>query len=168
MGLLHYMDRRYQAYATGVGGTVNVLGRIPAGAAVLELRHVNNGNPKGSRIRIPCPAITVLKDSPIHDSRQLGKEQELLLGLDFLREHDCVLDVASNELQLTVQDEEGYPRPIRIPFLRPRGSSNRSLFATTSQSSDPPSHDEPDEEYEEMDDDDEYDNEETPVDMSGV
>jgi Aspartyl protease len=103
-GLLSFLDRRYgdKSEAVGVGGSAcRVLGRIPPGVATLKLY---------GHLDLPSPAIVVLEDLCGVD---------LLLGLDFLREYDAILDLGSEEMQLSVQGKAEY-----IPFIKPRGWSS--------------------------------------------
>jgi Aspartyl protease len=103
-GLMTFLDRRYadKSEAVGVGGsTCRVLGRIPPGVATLKLY---------GHVDLPSPAIVVLEDLCGVD---------LLLGLDFLREYDAILDLGSEEMQLSVQGKTEY-----IPFIKPRGGSS--------------------------------------------
>lgn len=118
-GLLQHLDRRYAGQAMGVG-SCRVLGRIPAGIGRLTL----NG-----QVSIPSPAITVLEsttggsssDGNDNESNDATAGVELLLGLDFLRENDAILNLRTEELQLIVGDDE----EVRIPFIRPRSPSSR-------------------------------------------
>jgi hypothetical protein len=117
-GLLQHLDRRYAGQAMGVG-SCRVLGRIPAGIGRLTL----NG-----QVSIPSPAITVLESTTggssggdnSSESNDATAGVELLLGLDFLREHDAILNLRTDELQLIVGHDEEY----RIPFMRPRSPSS--------------------------------------------
>jgi hypothetical protein len=125
-GLLQHLDRRYAGQAMGVG-SCRVLGRIPAGIGRLTL----NG-----QVSIPSPAITVLEsttggsssngsgDSGSHDATA---GVELLLGLDFLREYDAILNLRTEELELIVDGAE----EVRIPFIRPRSSSHQSSSSSS-------------------------------------
>lgn len=123
-GLLQHLDRRYAGQAMGVG-SCRVLGRIPAGIGRLTL----NG-----QVSIPSPAITVLESTTGGNSSGSDNESsndatagvELLLGLDFLREHDAILNLRTEELQLIV-DHDGdrnHSEEVRIPFIRPRSPSS--------------------------------------------
>jgi hypothetical protein len=117
-GLLQHLDRRYAGQAMGVG-SCRVLGRIPAGIGRLTL----NG-----QVSIPSPAITVLESTTggssdnnnNNESNDATAGVELLLGLDFLREHDAIINLRAEELQLIVGDDE----EVRIPFIRPRSPSS--------------------------------------------
>jgi hypothetical protein len=117
-GLLQHLDRRYAGQAMGVG-SCRVLGRIPAGIGRMTI---------GGNESIPSPAITIL-ESTIAGTGTGGVE--LLLGLDFLRDYQAILNLRSEELQLRVDN-----RDVRIPFIRPRGSSQRggAVATTTSRS----------------------------------
>ena len=118
-GLLQHLDRRYAGQAMGVG-SCRVLGRIPAGIGRLTL----NG-----KVSIASPAITVLESTTggssdsdnSSESNDATAGVELLLGLDFLREHDAILNLRTEELQLIVGNDE----EVRIPFIRPRSPSSR-------------------------------------------
>jgi hypothetical protein len=101
-GLLHNLDRRYKGHAVGIGGSCRVVGRLPAGICKLVL----------GGLEVDMPAITVLEHAPEPEV------QDVLLGLDFLREHQAVLDLRKEELQLVIGG-----RVVRLPFLRPRGQS---------------------------------------------
>lgn len=111
-GLLGHLDRRYaDSQAVGVGGaTCSVLGRVPPGIATFQLYN---------EVSVPSPAIIVLEDLCGVD---------LLLGLDFLRDHDAVLDLRHEELSISVQG-----RTVRIPFLKPRSSTSLRLNERHSQ-----------------------------------
>lgn len=111
-GLLQHLDRRYAGQAMGVG-SCRVLGRIPAGIGSLEFdQHV-----------FPSPAITVLESTG-------SAEVELLLGLDFLREYQAVLNLRNEELLLLLDQLE-----VRVPFIRPRQASTSRGGAASSSSS---------------------------------
>lgn len=84
LGLAHLMDGRYAGQATGVG-LCRVLGRIPAQTVRLGF-----GSGKHT-FRVLAPAITVLETSEI----------ELLLGLDFLRDTQAVIDLRNERILLT-------------------------------------------------------------------
>jgi hypothetical protein len=147
-GLLQHLDRRYAGQACGVG-SCRVLGRIPAGIGRLTL----NG-----RVSIPSPAISVLESTNggnsgsdndnSNDSHDATAGVELLLGLDFLREHDAILNLRTEELQLIVDDRDNddcsdgsdcsdgnHSREVRIPFIRPRSPSSRGGTARGGASS---------------------------------
>lgn len=100
-GLLHLLDRRYAGHATGVG-QCRVLGRIPANSLQLFL---------GSSFPpFLGPAITVLEST--------GTEGvDLLLGLDFLRDHKATLSLDQEEMILGSMDSD---TPVVIPFIKPR------------------------------------------------
>jgi hypothetical protein len=99
--LLTHMDRRYAGgRATGVGGSCAVLGRIPEGICRLHL---------GGEVTVPSPAIYVLESTDSVD---------VLLGLDFLRDHQAVLNLHDEELK--IRNQEG--QLVTIPFIRPRGA----------------------------------------------
>jgi hypothetical protein len=107
LGVLQHLDRRYAGEATGIG-SCRVLGRLPAG---LFLMHIYDS------LTVRAPAITIL------ESTEGLPDVELLLGLDFLREYQAIVDLRKEELRLLVEEEE-----YAIPFLRPRASlSSRSL-----------------------------------------
>ena len=109
-GLLPHLDRRYAGTATGVAGlSCRILGRLPAGLCQMKL-----GASYGTETTIPSPAITVIEDQ----GDELSKSPsgvELLLGLDFLREHKAVIDIGEECLTLTFRREE-----MTVPFIRPR------------------------------------------------
>mmetsp|Transcript_28048 Transcript_28048/g.42773 ORF Transcript_28048/g.42773 Transcript_28048/m.42773 type:complete len:255 (-) Transcript_28048:286-1050(-) len=102
-GLLQMMDRRYEGQATGVG-ECRVLGRLPAGCLIFYMN--------GQKIS-KSPAITILEYT--NDGVQL------LLGLDFLRDHGAILNLRSEEM--TLLEGEG-SREISIPFIRTRANLN--------------------------------------------
>lgn len=104
-GLLQMMDRRYAGQATGVG-ECRVLGRLPAGCLIFHLN--------GEKIS-KSPAITILEYT--NDGVQL------LLGLDFLRDHGAILNLRSEEMVL-LEGEGSSKREISIPFIRPRANLN--------------------------------------------
>jgi len=103
-GLLQMMDRRYTGQAAGVG-QCRVLGRLPAGCLTLYL----HGVPICS-----SPAITILEHT--HDG------VDLLLGLDFLRDHGAIMNLRREEMTLLIE-EGSNKREVSIPFIRPRVSS---------------------------------------------
>jgi len=103
-GLLQMMDRRYAGQAMGVG-RCRVLGRLPAGCLVLYL----NGEPISR-----SPAITILEHT--HDG------VDLLLGLDFLRDHGAIMNLRSGEM--TLLEEDPNKREVSIPFIRPRNNDD--------------------------------------------
>jgi hypothetical protein len=111
LGVLQHLDRRYAGEATGIG-SCRVLGRLPAG---LFLMHIYDS------LTVRAPAITIL------ESTEGLPDVELLLGLDFLREYQAIVDLRQEELRLLVKEEE-----YAIPFLRPRASpsfrSSRALL----------------------------------------
>jgi hypothetical protein len=136
-GLLQHLDRRYAGQAMGVG-SCRVLGRIPAGIGRLTLNGL---------VSIPSPAITVLESTTGGSSSDSNSESnshdatagvELLLGLDFLRDYQAILNLRTEELELIVDDDDndGGNREVRIPFIRPRGGRSprggaRAEAATT-------------------------------------
>jgi hypothetical protein len=99
-GVLQMIDRRYAGKAQGVG-QCRVLGRLPAG--VLHL-HMHGHSVKS-------PAITILEHT--------NDGVELLLGLDFLRDHGAILNLRNEEMILA--DRGG---DVSIPFIRPRATLN--------------------------------------------
>jgi len=101
-GLLQMMDRRYEGQATGVG-KCRVLGRLPAGCLIIYL----HGEPITK-----SPAITILEYT--HDG------VELLLGLDFLRDHGAIMNLRREEMTLLEEDEFSNKREVLIPFIRPK------------------------------------------------
>lgn len=158
LGWLKQLDRRYAGQATSVGGSCRVLGRLPAGLVNFHLQHhvnnVNNNNHNNKRdntnnsdnhddgdsdrrmIVLQSPTITVLEDLPSSSSSTCEEEDddgnggfELLLGLDFLREYQAILDLRNEELRLLVKRKE-----YSIPFLRPRSSVSSSSTCTSSTS----------------------------------
>ena len=97
-GLIPLLDRRYAGHALGVGHC-RVLGRIPAGAVVLQIH----------QHRIPAPALTILEST--------NEGVDLLIGLDFLRDYQAMLSLREEEMVITVRDQD-----IQVPFIRPRAS----------------------------------------------
>ena len=100
-GLLQHLDRRYAGRAMGVG-SCGIVGRIPAGIGTLQMGDA----------ALPSPAITVLESST-------DANVELLLGLDFLREHAAILNLRDGELLLRVDQLD-----VRVPFIKPRSNNN--------------------------------------------
>jgi hypothetical protein len=144
-GLLQHLDRRYAGQAMGVG-SCRVLGRIPAGIGRLSL----NG-----QVSIPLPAITILEstnggsgggdNNSGDDSPDATAGVELLLGLDFLRDYQAILNLRTDELQLIVDDRDdddsdsndrnqNQNREVRIPFIRSRTSTRGGAATATSTS----------------------------------
>ena len=97
-GLIPLLDRRYAGHALGVGHC-RVLGRIPAGAVVLQI----HGH------RIAAPSLTILEST--------NEGVDLLLGLDFLRDYQATLSLREEEMVITVQNQD-----IQVPFIRPRAT----------------------------------------------
>eukprot|EP00977_Amphora_coffeiformis_P028995 scaffold38210_cov191-Amphora_coffeaeformis.AAC.8 len=102
MGVLQHLDRRYSGEATGIG-SCRVLGRLPAGLFAMHLH--------GSDVTVQSPAITILESTGLPGV-------ELLLGLDFLREYQAVLDLRLEEIRIMVEGTEH-----SVPFIRPRGGN---------------------------------------------
>jgi hypothetical protein len=159
-GLLQHLDRRYAGQAVGVGGACRVLGRIPAG--VVKLRFSKLGSAM-------APSITVIERVGLASSGSAtsGPSQsiDLLLGLDFLRERQAVLDLQTEELQINMDDH----RQVRIPFMQSgdhavaAAAVPTALAAATTRSSVQNVEDEFD-----FSDDAEFDSEVEGIDMSGV
>jgi hypothetical protein len=143
LGWLTQLDRRYAGQATSVGGSCRILGRLPAGLVNFHLHHVNNKNnnnnsddddnsdsDRRTMIALQSPTITVLEDLPCsstcEDDDDVNGGFELLLGLDFLREYQAILDLRNEELRLLVKRKE-----YSIPFLRPRSSSSSSSSSSS-------------------------------------
>ena len=101
-GLLQMMDRRYAGHAQGVGHC-RVLGRLPAGAILLHLH---------GQVVVEAPAVTILEHTP-------NDGVDLLLGMDFLRDHGAILNLRTEEMLLLSPNGE-----VSIPFIRPRASMN--------------------------------------------
>jgi hypothetical protein len=132
--LLTHMDQRYAGgRATGVGGSCAVLGRIPEGICRLHLG--------GGEVTVPSPAIYVLESTDSVD---------VLLGLDFLRDHQAILNLHDEELQIRGQEGQA----VSIPFIRSGGpiASRKGRLGDACSGSDS--------------EDDEFGDEE--LDMSGV
>lgn len=108
-GVLQMIDRRYSGHALGVG-QCRVLGRLPAGVLTLYLH--------GEMVE--APAVTVLEHT--------NDGVDLLLGLDFLREHLAVLNLRTEEMTIQIPDIESpsssssQRRDVSIPFIRPRSA----------------------------------------------
>ena len=159
-GLMRHVDRRYAGQAIGVGGSVQVLGRIPAGVVELQFggssssRHDDNNN-----MSAMAPSITVIErvGPKTADSQPI----DLLLGLDFLRDHRAVLDLERDDVQLQV-----HGRGVRVAFLKskpaykPRSlpSSSYAPPITRSQNKD---------DYNDFSDDEDYDGDLDGVDLTG-
>mmetsp|Transcript_8550 Transcript_8550/g.14206 ORF Transcript_8550/g.14206 Transcript_8550/m.14206 type:complete len:256 (-) Transcript_8550:242-1009(-) len=101
-GVLQMMDRRYAGHAQGVG-QCRVLGRLPAGILLL---HMHGERP------IESPAVTILEHT--------NDGVDLLLGLDFLRDHGAILNLRTEEMTLQVKGNSN--REVSIPFIRPRSA----------------------------------------------
>jgi len=159
-GLLPHLDRRYAngARASGVG-SCRVMGRLPAGMVSLRLLVVSErgGGDKPTTVSVPSPAITVLEETAGYDD-DVG-DMELLLGLDFLREHRAVLDLRHDEMQLTAGGRE-----VTVAFTRPKGSP-RSTVSTRRNSPHTAAENDEDDDDEE---DGEYEEHGEKVDMSGI
>jgi hypothetical protein len=107
VGLGHLLDRRYAGHATGMG-SCRVLGRIPANSVELVL----NGD-----VTIIAPVITIIETTGTPGV-------DLLLGLDFLRDVQAVIDLQQEELRLIIKNggTKEKETTISIPFIRPRSS----------------------------------------------
>jgi DNA damage-inducible protein 1 len=95
-GIMRLIDRRFAGIARGVG-TAKILGRIHS--AQIKL---------GDELYLPC-SFTIME----------GKSVELLFGLDMLKRHACVLDMAMNCLivhgkQIRFLDEHELPASARM------------------------------------------------------
>jgi hypothetical protein len=136
--LLPHLDRRYAGRATGVGSCA-VVGRIPAGVCQLHLG--------GGMVTVPSPAILVIESTETDD------HVDFLIGLDFLRDHEAIIDMRKEELQLKVEGKD-----VSITFLRPKGS----FQAMPDSRNDRDTHDS------RVDSDTEFDDDDEKLDMSGV
>jgi len=120
-GLLHLIDRRYAGHATGVGH-VRVLGRIPANTLQLSM---GNGASSSTIPPFRGPAITVLESTGTDGV-------DVLIGLDFLRDHQAILSLQKDEMILMVPSSPSTSTalshkkkndnlmPVVIPFIKPR------------------------------------------------
>lgn len=167
LGLLPHLDRRYAGgKAVGVG-SCRVLGRLPAGLLnwhwhrpCRSRHHRRHSSPVDEQdgtatiastssaplggtvtITVPSPPITILDTTGTPGV-------ELLLGLDFLREHKAIIDLRRDELRILLvnriiikaDDDDDYDNEneydnrnnhneqeedeeLCIPFIRPRGGS---------------------------------------------
>ena len=157
-GVLQMMDRRYAGHAQGVGHC-RVLGRVPAGALLL---HLHNG------ISIEAPAVTILE--------RTNDGVDLLLGLDFLRDHGAILNLRTEQMVLQSTSNKG--TQILIPFIRPRSPLHFGGGGDTMLGGEHHHHDDDDDDdncYQDQrlcmhTDDEEEEEEETldGIDMSGV
>ncbi|GKY95969.1 hypothetical protein MPSEU_000557400 [Mayamaea pseudoterrestris] len=126
-GLMAHVDRRYAGQAVGVGGSVSVLGRIPAGVVQLHCSSERQENTSRRNkhaddslsLSVMAPSIIIIERIGPKTTGASSSEQnqsiDLLLGLDFLREHQAVLDLQKEDLQLQVNG-----RLLSVPFMRPK------------------------------------------------
>lgn len=129
-GLGHLLDRRYAGQATGVG-LCRVLGRIPAQTVIMHFSGSGSDDDDDDDITIMAPAITILEST--------GTEGvDLLLGLDFLRDTDAVIDIPQERIRLTGVPARNNKKKkkdtrtivvLEVSFIRPRQSI--SVTATT-------------------------------------
>ena len=108
-GVLQMMDRRYAGHAQGVG-KCRVLGRLPAGALMLHLH---------GQVVVEAPAVTILEHT--------NDGVDLLLGLDFLRDHGAILNLRTEEMVLQLPSSPAAAEAageVSIPFIRPRATLN--------------------------------------------
>lgn len=108
-GVLQMMDRRYAGHAQGVG-KCRVLGRLPAGALMLHLH---------GQVVVEAPAVTILEHT--------NDGVDLLLGLDFLRDHGAILNLRTEEMILQLSSSStsaAATGEVSIPFIRPRATLN--------------------------------------------
>jgi len=100
------LDNRYIGTATSVSGSIQVLGRLPAGWCMLQL---------GDTV-LPSPAMYVLDDDDTTSTQDDHPyEPELLIGLDFLRDTNAVIDMGKGEVTLTIGG-----RKVTETLIRPR------------------------------------------------
>lgn len=95
-GIMRLLDRRFAGIARGVG-TAKILGRVHS--AQIKL---------GDNLWLPC-SFTIME----------GRATELLFGLDMLKRHACVLDMAKNALvvhgrNIRFLDEHELPASARM------------------------------------------------------
>lgn len=95
-GIMRLIDRRFSGIARGVG-TAKILGRVHS--AQIKL---------GDELFLPC-SFTIME----------GRATELLFGLDMLKRHACVLDMAKNALivhgkSIRFLDEHELPAAARM------------------------------------------------------
>jgi hypothetical protein len=160
-GLLASVDRRYAGHAVGVGGACAVLGRLPAGCMQWQF---------AAGVIVDCPVLTVIETKNSHGGSD--KNMDVLVGLDFLREHNAVLDLRKDELQLTLAASTTGERlrTVRIPFVRTTNqirhdADDKRHDYTACEMDEARSKDES---ISEFSDDDEYETNTGTIDMSGV
>ena len=146
--LLTHLDRRYAGKATGVGSCA-VLGRIPAGVCQLHM---------GGGTTVPSPAITVIESTGTDGV-------DFLLGLDFLRDHQAIIDLRAEEMRVKVKGKSKV-----VAFIRPRGDVDPTTGASEERTTCfSPDQVESDIDFDDDAEDDNDDNdEEERLDMSGV
>lgn len=95
-GIMRLIDKRFAGIARGVG-TAKILGRVHS--AQIKL---------GDDLHLPC-SFTIME----------GRATELLFGLDMLKRHNCILDLAKNALvvhgrEIRFLDEHELPAAARM------------------------------------------------------
>ena len=156
-GLMRHVDRRYAGQAIGVGGSVQVLGRIPAGVVELQFGSHNEDN-----MSAMAPSITVIErvGPKTGDSQSI----DLLLGLDFLRDHRAVLDLERDDVQLQVHGQG-----VRVPFMKTStaGYNNRARRSIPSSYAPPIARSANKDDYADFSDDEDFDGDLDGVDLTG-
>jgi len=109
LGLLQHLDRRYAGRAIGVG-SCRVLGRIPAGIIRLHIYDT---------LKVKSPPITIIESTGTPGV-------DMLLGLDFLRDYQAVLNLREEEFIMTVNNQD-----YRIPFIRPRQEPSTDTYESS-------------------------------------
>ncbi|UJR13301.1 hypothetical protein I4U23_000319 [Adineta vaga] len=91
-GIMRLADRRFSGIAKGVG-TQKILGRIHLAQLEIEKHYF-------------ATSLSVLEDQPM----------DMLLGLDMLRRHQCVLDLDKNVLRIANSVETSFLPESELPY----------------------------------------------------